>query len=109
MLPSYGLGKLRECLADFPKCSGLPTAYRLTSEPLTLKRAFKMSSLAVFGSDKGFTLHSLRRGGIQACQSAGINLECIMKAGTWKSQAVNSYLNGSVVASASTVLGRILG
>ena len=80
----------------------LPTGLPLALS--ALKRAFKLSSLAVFGSDKG-----LRRGGTQACQSAGIYLECIMKAGTWKSRAVNSYLNGSVVASAPTVLGRIFG
>lgn len=39
-----------------------------------------------------YTLHSLRRGGAQACAAAGRTTEEIMKLGTWTSTAVHAYV-----------------
>ena len=67
-------------------------------------RAIKIALYAALGLDKGYTLHSLRRGAAQACQGSGLSLENIMRAGTWESKAVNSYLNSVHICAAPTVL-----
>ena len=96
-------------------CNPLPDSPALllpTGSPLsarTLLRALTLVSWSVFGVDKRFTLHSLRRGATQACQGTGLSLEHIMSAGMWKSQAVKSYLQHVHVSSAPAALGQLLG
>lgn len=82
-----------------------------SGKPLTAKQllhALRTVSLAVFGVEKCFTLHSLRRGAAQACDTAGLPLPGIMEAGTWRSNAVIAYLERTVVADAPTALTHLL-
>ena len=76
---------------------------------LTLQCALKIACIAVTGSDVGYTLHSLRRGVTQACQEVGLELDAIMKAGMWRNHAKKAYFNMSIVDSAPTALGYLLG
>lgn len=83
--------------------SGLPLPAK------TLLRALKIVSLTVFSADKGYTLHSLCSGPVQACQGVGLSLDNIMTVGMWRSNAVNTYLQALHISSASAVLGDLLG
>ena len=74
-----------------------------------LLRALRIASLAVFGIDKHFTLHSLRRGATQACQSLGLSIDSIMSAGMWRSSAINTYLQALHISSAPAALANCLG
>ena len=85
----------------------LPTGRYLSA--CTLLRALKLVSFAVFGYDKGFSLHSLRRGATQACQGAGLSLDTIMSAGMWRSSAINTYLQAIHISSAPAALSSMLG
>lgn len=88
-----------------------PALLRPTGVPLTsshLLQVLRTASLTVFGSEKGFTLHSLRRGATQACDNAGLPLPGIMQAGTWKSNAIIAYLGRTVVSDAPTALTSLL-
>ena len=59
-------------------------------------------ALAVAGHPRAqaFTLHSLRRGGAQACAQMGASLSDIQELGTWKSHAVHTYVPRDLVRSA---------
>lgn len=71
--------------------------------PLTgyvLTAALRMS-LAATGhpSPAAYTLHSLRRGGAQACAAAGGSLKEIMQLGAWSSEAVYTYVPRPLIRS----------
>lgn len=74
----------------------------------TLTRALRVASYSAFGVDKGLTLHGLRRGATQACQGAGLTLDQLMAAGTWRSSAVNSYLRAFHISAAPAALATLL-
>ena len=83
-----------------------------SGSPLTAKillRALRLTSTALFGLDKSFTLHSLRRGATIACQDSGLTLDSIMCAGQWRSQAVKLYMRPLHISSAPAALGLLLG
>ena len=56
---------------------------------------------------RAFTLHSLRRGGAQACAQLGVQLDDIRDLGTWTSQSVHSYVPKNAVNSAPRTLSTI--
>ena len=81
-----------------------------SSLPLMVKilsRALRIASTAALDLD--FTLHSLRRGASQACDKLSLDLSKIMQAGTWKSQAVISYLDTTVIEDAPAAISTLLG
>ena len=63
--------------------------------PLALpavRRLFKKAVYLAHLQDVGYTPHSLRRGGATVAYHAGVPLDAIMRHGTWRSSAVESYL-----------------
>ena len=59
----------------------------------TLLGAFRLALMAAgHTSTEDITLHSLRRGGAQACALAGSSLQEIMQVGAWSSSAVFTYV-----------------
>ena len=56
---------------------------------------------------RAFTLHSLRRGGAQACAQQGARLADIQDLGTWNSHAVHSYVPRAAITSAPRTLSSI--
>ena len=55
------------------------------------------------------TLHSLRRGGAQACATAGASLEAVRDVGRWKSQSVFMYAPKKVFSEAPQALSSLFG
>ena len=55
------------------------------------------------------TMHSLRRGVVQACVSAGIPLDAIKEAGPWSSKAYLVYVYNAIVKKVPSTLGSLLG
>ena len=53
---------------------------------------------------RSYTLHSLRRGGAQACAQLGVCLADIQELGTWTSGAVHSYVPRGPVGTATRTL-----
>ena len=66
--------------------------------------ALRIIALIVLGEDKNYTLHSLRSGATQTCQSAGLTLDTIMSAGMWTSNAMNTYLQPIHISSVPAAL-----
>ena len=66
--------------------------------PATLVAALRLAltHLAV-PEAQSYTLHSLRRGGAQACAAAGCSLEHIKDLGAWSSDAVHKYVPSSMM------------
>ena len=66
--------------------------------PATLLAALRLalSDLEVPDAQQ-FTLHSLRRGGAQACAASGCSIEHIKNLGAWTSGAVHSYVPASLL------------
>ena len=99
--------------ADSVKLFQTSPAFLLPNgKPLTAKllsRALKLASTAALGKDFGFTLHSLRRGGTQACETSGLDIVKIMEGGTWTSSSVNAYLKNTVITEAPAAIGALLG
>ena len=97
----------------FIKLSGSSPAFMInTIKPLTtriLSRALRLSAIATIGTDAGLTLHSLRRGATQACESAGLDISGIMAAGTWESNAVKQYTKTEVIDKAPAAILSLLG
>ena len=56
-----------------------------------------------------YTLHSLRRGGAQACAEAGIEIGHIREAGRWRSNAISAYLPKKYVKTVPAALSKLLG
>ena len=79
----------------------LPNGTALTNLTLTVK--------LLFGNDTRFTLHSLRRGAVQACVKAGLGLNDIKEAGPWSSDAYKVYLSDKVIKDIPSALGSLLG
>lgn len=84
----------------------LPTRVPLSVRALLT--TLRAAAVAVSGSHNRITLHSLRRGAVQACQQAHLPLPGIMAAGTWKSAAVTTYLARTVVDAAPAALTQLL-
>lgn len=90
-----------------------PAFVTISGEPLrasALTAAIKLA-LRVAGhpSPDVFTLHSLRRGGAQACALAGSTLPEIKELGTWSSDSVYTYVPRDSVVSAPRTLSSIFG
>lgn len=64
---------------------------------------------AVLQTNAHTTLHSLRRGAAQACLAAGLSLDDIKQAGSWKGSSVNAYLRAPVITAAPSALASLLG
>ena len=65
------------------------------AKPITipiLRRLFHKACEAAGYEGAGYTPHSLRRGGATFAYHAGVTLEAIKHHGTWRSQAVETYL-----------------
>ena len=76
----------------------LPDGSPLT--PPTLLAALRLALAATgHASPDRYTLHSLRRGGAQACAAAGGTLTEIMEIGAWSSSAVHTYVPRDLVNS----------
>ena len=86
----------------FVTVSGLPL--RAASVSAVIQLALLRSGHPSPGS---FTLHSLRRGGAQACARLGVRLADIQELGTWTSQAVHSYVPRNAVLTAPKTLSKI--
>ena len=56
-----------------------------------------------------YTLHSLRRGGTQACAKAGLDLGLVREAGHWKSNAMRAYVPKKTVRAIPAALANIFG
>ena len=54
------------------------------------------------------SLHSLRRGGTQACAAADLCLNAILEAGTWLSRVVFDCLDSSVITKAPSAVAHFL-
>ena len=63
----------------------------------------------LLGPDNHVTMHSLRRGAVQACVSAGILLDAIKEAGPWSSKAYLAYVDNAIVKKVPSALGSLLG
>ena len=66
-----------------------------SGQPLTsafLKTTLHATAVQELGRHRKVTLHSLRRGAAQACQSTGLHLAGLLRAGTWHGTGVRSYL-----------------
>ena len=76
--------------------------------PLKVKAltcTFNIAAGAVLTESPTFTLHSLRRGATQACETAGIRN--LSHAGKWKSNVIHAYLSNSDVKLASAALSNL--
>lgn len=78
--------------------------------PAALLGALKMA-LAATGvtNPAAYTLHSLRRGGAQACAQAGGSLKDIMEMGSWTSSAVHTYVPRDRIQAGPRTLSTLLG
>lgn len=88
----------------FITTDGLPLRPRGLLDTLRL-------ALAVGGhpAPGAITLHSLRRGGAQACASSGSSLEDIKALGHWTSDAVHKYIPRHLIYSAPRTLAENFG
>ena len=65
------------------------------ARPLSIPSVRKLFNRAVYNAhleDRGYTPHSLRRGGATFAYHAGVALDSIKHHGTWRSDAVDSYI-----------------
>lgn len=82
----------------------------ITSDALPLRPRALLDTLRLALAAQGhpapgaITLHSLRRGGAQACASSGSSLEDIKDLGHWTSGAVHSYVPRHLISSAPRTL-----
>lgn len=76
----------------------------------TLTAALRMA-LAASGvpHPSAYTLHSLRRGGAQACAAGGAQLVDIMELGAWSSRAVHTYVPKNHITSGPETLAKLIG
>ena len=86
----------------------LPSGVPLTSPVLTAMLRLASTGLRSELRHE-FSLHGLRRGAAQACESLGVPVEEIMEAGTWQSSCVYAYLRGSPIAKAPAALAKLFG
>ena len=83
----------------FITASGLPVT------PSALTAVMHLALTAVgHPHPQAFTVHSLRRGGAQACARLGVQLADIQELGTWTSRSVHTYVPKSAVLSAPRTL-----
>ena len=73
-----------------------------------LVHALRITTLAVLGQGRKYTLHSLRRGATKACQNGGLSVDHIMAVGMWQSNAINTYLQPLYVTTAPAALSPCL-
>ena len=78
--------------------------------PAALTVALRMALAAAGTSHPASnTLHSLRRGGAQACAVAGDSLQDIMALGSWSSAAVHTYVPKEQIQTGLRTLSNLLG
>ena len=65
----------------------VPLTYRIVMDQ------FKKWVKQVLGTDKGYSMHSLRRGGATWCFNIDITSEAIRLMGTWASDSYKTYLD----------------
>ena len=96
---------------QLPKVQGpallLPTGDPLTARHLT--SCLHTAATSCLSRASKITLHSLRRGAVQACQSSGLRLPVLAAAGTWKSDAICHDLAPAVIMEVPAALGKLLG
>ena len=78
-----------------------------TSSKLLL--VLQLASRVLLGSDSHVTLHSLRRGAIEACAFAGLSVDVIKEAGPWSSNAYSAYLPDTFISRVPSIYSRSLG
>ena len=90
-----------------------PAFITSTGAPLTamaLTKTIRLTLAAVGHPAPGaFTLHSLRRGGAQACAQLGPEISNIQDLGTGRSQAVHQYVLKNPTKSAPLMLSTTFG
>ena len=87
-------GKFRE-FQPRPDTPLLVSTEKPQGQPLTipaLRKLFHRACTDANLQDAGYTPHSLRRGGATTAYEAGVTINEIKRHGTWRSDAVESYL-----------------
>lgn len=85
----------------------LPSSRFLTVK--LLARTLSLAAAAVLPDTNSLTLHSIRRGAAHACYQANVPLSDIKSAGSWRSNAVNTYLSSAPITRAPAALSYLLG
>lgn len=81
----------------------LPDGEPLTAITLTAALRAALAS-ARHPSPRSYTLHSVRRGGAQACAKAGAQLDDLRQLGNWRSSAVFAYVPRAAFTAATQAL-----
>ena len=96
-----------------PKNPGYPAFWTRQGKPLTaslwlavMRYALKQNCI---GSSEEYTLHSLRRGGAQACEKRGTDPSLVKEAGRWKSNSVYEYIPKRVLRAVPAALASFFG
>ena len=91
-------------------CSNIegPAFITTAGFPLRTSAITAVIHLALTGAGhphpRTFTLHSLRRGGAQACADLGVRIADIQDLGIWMSQSVHTYVPRTAALSAPRTL-----
>ena len=95
-----------------PKGGRLPAFWLIGGIPLTASLWIGAIRLALknsgYDSPSNYTLHSLRRGGAQACVRAG-NIGMVKEAGRWRSKALYTYVPRKMIKAAPAALVKFFG
>ena len=96
-----------------PKNPSSPAFWTPQGQPLTaslwlaaLRYALKKTSVEC---PEVYTLHSLRRGGAQACEKRGTEPALVKEAGRWKSNSVYEYIPKRVIRAVPAALAKCFG
>lgn len=86
----------------------MPCGSPLTAPTLTAAMRLALSASG-HPAPHSITLHSLRRGGAQACARAGATIQQVQELGAWRSSAVHSYVPKRDFGAASLALSSLFG
>ena len=96
-----------------PKNPNFPAFWTCQGDPLTASlwtAALRFALKQIQVEDPGkYTLHSLRRGGAQACEKRGADPAIVREAGRWKSDAVYKYIPRRVIKAFPAALASLFG
>ena len=86
----------------------LPSGLPLTAPTLTAALRLALSATG-HPAPYSITLHSLRRGGAQACAQAGASVDQVKELGAWRSSTVHVYVHKREFGAASLALSSLFG
>lgn len=102
----------RKYQASTPTTPSAPAFLKPDGTPLsavTLTAALRAALASTRHPDPtAFTLHSIRRGGAQACASAGAPIDDVRQLGNWRSEAVHDYVPRAAFTIATQALSTYL-